>query len=209
MYNTRIKYAIENFIDENYFLPMKNKYELKETADSGKSLLELAVEGENICVEEYDNKKRCGFLRKPGKFGMQKCIDHFLLKNNGQAWDLYMIEMKSNVGDKKWRDIKAKVRSSLLNIKALCEFLGITLNNIYTYTTYEKECFTKPENTADPKTLIPKLGERAIDYKRDEWDANVIKIKIDEIISLPHKAVKMEYDDKIGLHGTLDIKSSR
>ena len=205
MYNTRMMYAINNFIDENYFLPMKDTYELKETEDSGKSLLKVTIEGENICVEEYDKKKRCGFLREAKKFGMQKCIDHFLLRDNGQSWDLYMIEMKSNVGDKKWRDIKAKMRSSLLNIKALCVFLGITIDHIYTYTTYEKECFTAPENTADPKTLLPLFGEKAINFKRDEWDRNVMKIQIGENATLSHKAIKMERDDKVGLYGTLNI----
>ena len=204
MYNTRMMYAMNNFIVENYFLPMKDIYELKETADSGKSLLRVTVDGENICVEEYDKKKRCGFLRQD-KSGMQKCIDHFLLKNNGQSWDLYMIEMKSSVGDMRWRDIKAKMRTSLLNIKALCVFLGISIDNIYTYTTYEKERFTTPESTADPKTLVPLFGEKATNYKRDEWDRNVIKIQIDTIVTLPHNAIKMERDEKIGLHGALNI----
>ena len=205
MYNTRITYAIDNFIDENYFLPMKNYYELRETVESGKSLLKVIIEGENICVEEFDKKKRCGFLRESGTFGMQKCIDHFLLKENGSTWNLYMIEMKSSVGDKKWRDIKAKMRSSLLNVKALCEFLGITLDIIYAYTTYEKECFTSLENTADPKSLIPLLGEKAVNFKQDEWEMGVIKIRIDEIFTIPHTAIKMERDEKIGLHGTLNI----
>ena len=205
MYNTRMMYAIYNFIEEDYFLPMKEEYELKETAESGKSILKVTLEGENICVEEYDKKKRCGFLREDKKFGMQKCIDHFLLKKNGLSWDLYMIEMKSNVGDKTWRVIKAKMRTSLLNINALCVFLGIRIDNIYSYTTYEKECFTTPENTADPKSLLPLFGEKATNYKRDEWDRNVIKIKIDEIVTLPHNAIKMERDEKIGLHGALNI----
>ena len=57
MYTTRIKYAMDNFIVENYFLPMEGSYELKENSESGKSLLVLSIEGVNICVEEYDNKK--------------------------------------------------------------------------------------------------------------------------------------------------------
>lgn len=205
MYDTRITFAIDNFIDENYFLPMKNYYELRETLDSGKSILKLSIEDENICVEEYDKKGRCGFTKVNKKFGMQKCIDHFVLKRDGDSWDLYMIEMKSSVGDKKWLEIKAKIRSSLLNIKALCVFLGITLNNIYAYTTYENERFTRPENTADPKSLLPLLGERATNFKLDEWDKGVIRINIDETITLSHTAIKMDRDEKIGLHGKLTI----
>lgn len=43
MYTTRIKYAMDNFIVENYFLPMEGSYELKENSESGKSLLVLSI----------------------------------------------------------------------------------------------------------------------------------------------------------------------
>lgn len=205
MYNTRIQFAMDYFIEEKYFLPSKNYYELYENTESGKSLLKVTIEGENICVEEFDKKKRCGFLRADSKFGMQKCIDHFILKNDGDYWDLYMIEMKSSVGSQKWLDIKAKMRSSLFNIKALCEFLGVKINKIYTYTTYERECFETAENTTNPKSLISPLGEKTTNFKRDEWDKGVIKFKIDEIVTLTHTSIKMERDAKIGLHGTLNI----
>lgn len=198
---------MDNFIDENYFLPMKDNYELKEIAESGKSLLVLNVEGTNICVEEYDNKKRCEFVRGAKKQGMKKCIDHFVLKYNGSDWDLHMIEMKSSVGDKNWNDIKAKMRSSYLNIKAMCEFLGIHVDKVYTYTTYEKICFSTPENSADLMALYPLFGEKATNSKQDEWDQGIINIKIDEIIKWPHKAIKMERDAVSGLQGRLNIFS--
>lgn len=205
MYNSRIKFAMDNFIVEDYFTSMKNAYDLKETAESGKSLLKLSIDGENICVEEFDKKKRCGFLREPSTFGMQKCIDHFLLKKNGDVWNLYMIEMKSKVDDSKWYDIKAKVRSSFLNIKALCEFLGISIGDIHTFTTYEREGFIQPENTSDPLTLKQPLGEKASNLKRDEWEKGIIRIKVDEILTFRHKAIKMERDATIGLFGSLSI----
>lgn len=205
MYNSRIQYAIDNFIDEGYFLPMKQSYELKETADSGRSLLKVTITGENICVEDYDNKKRCGFLRISKEYGMQTCIDHFLLKEAGTSWDLYMIEMKSGVGHNTWKKIKLKMRSSLLNIKALCEVLGITIGEVYACTTYETEKFSTPENTADPKALVAQLGKKAIDPKRDEWNQNIINIEVDGLIELPHKAIKMERDSNGVLQGELQI----
>lgn len=204
MYNSRIKFAIDHFIMDGYFTPMQSTYHLKETAESGKSLLKVSISGDNICVEDFDKKKRCGFLQDSSKFGMQKCIDHFLLKKNEDLWDLYMIEMKSKVDDGKWIEIKAKVRSSLLNIRALCEFLGVRIGEIYTFTTYEREGFTSAEKTSDPLVLKQPLGEKAIHLKRDEWDKDVIKIKIDELITLKHKAIKMERDTD-GLYGVLDI----
>lgn len=205
MYNARMTFAIDNFIAEEYFLPTKEKYELKEEKESGKRLLVLAVDGEHICVEEYDKKKRCGFLREHSKFGMQKCIDHFVLKNNGQAWDLHMIEMKSSIGNKTWNDIKLKMRSSLFNVKALCVFLGITVENIYTYTTYENERFIPASSTTDPKTIVPLLGKKAMDSKRDEWDKNIMKLSIDEVVTLPHRAIQMVRSEAGELQGTLNI----
>lgn len=205
MYDSRIQFAMDNFILENYFLPMNNTYDLKETAESGKSLLVLQIKDDNICVEEYDIKKRCGFLKSDKKFGMQKCIDHFILVKRNHGWDLCMIEMKSGVGSGEWNAIKAKVRSSLHNIKALCLFLGITIDKVYTYTTYERESFQTPKNTTDIKTFIPLLGEKASNFKDDEWDKGVIKINIDEIITLPHKAIKMVRNANGVLEGSLTI----
>lgn len=205
MYDSRIQYAMDNFIEENYFLPMQNQYELLETAESGKSCLNLQVNDINICVKEYDSLHKCAFLRIDKKYGMQKCIDHFVLKKQNDVWDLYMIEMKSSVGDKKWREIKAKVRSSYLNIRGLCEFLGITIGKVFTYTTYERERFNRPSNTADLMTLIPPLGEKATNFKKDEWDKGIINIKIDDIIPFPHKAVKMERNSNDVLEGNLQI----
>ncbi|MHC1732017.1 MAG: hypothetical protein AB9888_08330 [Bacteroidales bacterium] len=196
---------MDTFIVEDYFTPMKNTYDLKETAESGKSLLRVTIDGENICVEDYDKKKRCGFLRESSAFGMQKCIDHFLLKKNGETWNLYMIEMKSRIDDKKWYEVKAKMRSSLLNIKALSEFLGIRIGEIYAFTTYERDCFTQPEKTSDPITLMSPLGQKATNFKRDEWDKNIIKINIDEIQTFTHQAIKMKRDEAIGLYNTLNI----
>lgn len=203
MHSKRIEYAMENYISENYFLPMNSYYELKETAESGKSLLRLSVDGENICVEEYDKKKRCNFLRDSG--GLQKCIDHFLLKKNDENWDLYMIEMKSKVNDNKWIDVKQKVRASFLNIQALCVFLGINIGNVYTITTYERVEFNTPKTTPDPKALTPQLGLKARMSKKEEWEKGIIVVDFDQPITFPHQAVKMDRFDDIGLSNSLKI----
>lgn len=205
--NNRIQFAIDNFILENYFLPISNNYNLKEKTEKGKSLLKLYVKDDNICVEEYDSKKRCAFLKTEKKFGMQKCIDHFILVKRNHGWDLCMIEMKSGVGFGEWRSIKEKVRSSLYNIKALCVFLGITIDNTYIYTTYERLSFQTTKDTADIKAHIPLLGSKAINYKEDEWDKNIIKVDIDlDIIKeFPHQAIKMTRNANGVLEGNLTI----
>ena len=81
MYNNRIKFAIDSFIKENFFTDMKNVYDLKEESKEGKSTLHLTVNGNNICVEEYDNNQihgKCNFLREDNGTGLKKCIDHFI-----------------------------------------------------------------------------------------------------------------------------------
>lgn len=207
MLDKRIQFAIDNFILENYFLSMSNTYNLKEKTEKGKSLLKLCVNDDNICVEEYDSKKRCAFLRAEKKFGMQKCVDHFILIKRTYGWELCMIEMKSGVGLGEWRAIKEKVRSSFYNVKALCVFLGITIDKVCIYTTYERVSFQTAKDTADIKAHIPLLGEKASNYKEDEWDKNIIKVDMDgDIIeTLQHEGVKMVRNTNGVLEGNLTI----
>lgn len=210
MFSNRIKYAIDNFIAEGYFVNNSAVYLLKETEDTGKSELNVKVNGINICVENYDKKKRCSFLREQKKFGMQKCIDHFLLLKQTDQWELHMIEMKKSVGSETWISIKQKMRASYLNIKALAVFLGIYIDDfkVVTYTTYEKDCFNNAVDTPNPKMLVPPLGERAIDYRKEEWDGGKMKLKLaDEVIlEFTHIPIKMNLSsDGTTLQGTLHI----
>jgi hypothetical protein len=205
VYKSRIKFAIDNFIIDNYFLPMKNIYELKETADSGKSVLKVNIENENICIEDYDNKPKCVFTREDKKYCMRKSVDHVLLLNDNDNWILHLIEMKSSLGNRTWIEVKGKFRASYLNMKALCEFLGISLSSVCTYTTFEKESFNTIQNLADPKTILPMLGEKAIDPKKDEWDKNIVTLNFGEGISFPHKSVKMTRNPNGELVGELSI----
>ena len=81
-------------------------------------------------------------------------------------------------------------------------------SKLYTYTTYENDRFHDASATSDPKVLVPKLGKKAIDLKKDEWDAGKIKFKVaeDVILEFPHKAIKMTRSaDGKTLHGALHI----
>lgn len=203
MYNSRVQYAIDQFIRNEYFLPEQNEYELLEKETSGKSLLKLTVDGVNICVEDYDSKIRCGFVKEEKRYGMKTCIDHFVLKENGDVWDLYMFEMKTSIGNNKWKSIKLKIRSSYLHIQALCGFLGIKLGVINACTTYEIEQFNTA--SADPKTMLVQLGKRADNFKEDEWNQGKIIIHFDEEMTVPHRALQMTRQGDFGLVGELHI----
>lgn len=211
MYNSRIKFAIDNFIKEKYFTEMKNIYDLKEESKEGKSILTLTVNGKNICVEEYDNDQihgKCNFLKIERDMGLKKCIDHFILKENGSKWDLHMIEMKTGVGYSTWDEIKKKNRSSYFNIMALCTVLGIELKGVYSYTTYEHDKFESFNGTTNPKIYTPLLGGKPNDFKKDEWDKDLINISLGdkgEVISFPHKAIQMNRNSDGILQGVCEI----
>ena len=49
-------------------------------------------------------------------------------------------------------------------------FMGIEVEEIKTYTTYENEKFNSGRETTNPRMIVPPLGEPAIDFKKEEWD---------------------------------------
>lgn len=197
---------MEELLQENYFLPQSNKYVLRENAAEGKSTLEVSLVNENYCIEDYDHSKKCGFFVEDGKIGMQKSVDHVLLEKKGESkWILHLIEMKSSVGNKTWRDIKQKVRTSYLSMEALAAVMGIKVEEIKTYTTYETEKFNSSKETTNPKMIIPPLGEPAIDFKKEEWDKNIIRIKVGEELTFSHREIKMKNIDNV-LMGKLDLE---
>ena len=206
MFDERLQYALDNFLARDYFSKINSSYCLieggNEKEDIKSSFLRLNIETEdNLCVQNYDFKPRCNFLSNDKANGMQKCIDHFILRRCGKKWELHMIEMKTTVGFRTWLDIKYKMRSSYLNIKALAVFLGISLEdeNIFAYTTYHKDAMAISDMDS-PRTLLPNVGGRAIDPKKEEWDADCIYIPIigsenpfhfKTFIKLKHKKIKM------------------
>lgn len=50
---------------------------------------------------------------------------------------------------------------------------------------------TRVQYAANPKVFVPKLGEPAIDLKKEEWDKNRICVTISEKIVFPHQSIKM------------------
>lgn len=179
----RISYALKNFLNDNFrYDSDSSTYELLELADEGKSRLTVHVgTTENICVKNYDSSPKWGIINNSKKIHMSKCVDHFIFKRNQLGiWELHIFEMKTTVGFKTWSNIKYKLRSSYLSIKAIAVYLGIKLSdeNITVYTTYENDKKMRVENTTDPKAMLPRVGDKAIDAKKDEWDAGVINVPV-------------------------------
>lgn len=208
MYNNRIQYALDNFIMDQYFLPMNHHYHLREEKDSGKSDLSVVIKNDNLCIYDFDNKKKCNFLRIEKKTGMQKSVDHILFEKGLDNWRLHLIEMKSSVGRKTWQEaIKPKVRTSYLTALAIAEFLGIRVFDAVAYTTYENERFDGIEKGANPRAMIPHLGIAARNPVTDEWEKDQMFLNLGKELRIPHKKIQMSKNKATGiLEGALVIE---
>lgn len=207
MFTERVQYAIDNFIMDDYFLEMQKNYHLKEEKDSGKSDLDVTIKNDNLCIYNFDDKKKCNFLRPEKTTGMQKSVDHILFEKIDDGWRLHLIEMKSGVGYKTWLEsIKPKVRTSYLTSLAIADFLGIKISDVVAYTTYSEEKFSDNSNKTNPRTFVPPLGEKARNPVKDEWEKNQMFLELGEELRIVHKRIKMKKDEQSGvLLGNLEI----
>ena len=200
MYTERVQYAIDNFIMEHYFLDMQHNYHLKEEKDSGKSDLDVTIKSDNLCIYNFDDKKKCNFLRPDKKRGMQKSVDHILFEQVDDGWRLHLIEMKSSVGYNTWLEsIKPKVRTSYLTSLAIADFLGIKITDIVAYTTSDEEKFSANSNKTNPRAFVPPLGKKARDPVKDEWEKDQLLLELGEEFKIVHKRIKMNKDEKTGV----------
>ena len=203
---SRVQYALDNFLNPKFFDSKKDTYELLETDDMGKTKLTLHVGTmDNICIKNYDRNIVWNFLREEKNFHMRKSIDHFILKKNlSNIWELHMFEIKKTIQLSSWRDVKNQMRTSYFTIKALATFLGIEIfnENIFTYTAYandEKLSCAKFVENSTTKTF--QTGHPLIDHKKDEWDANAIYIPLitpdgeEEFTKFKHTKIKLHSDD--------------
>lgn len=206
MIEERVKYGIDNFLEENFFLPFGNSYCLEEKSELGRSVLEIEIQGDNLCCEDYDHKGKCSFLKVDSSFGLRKSVDHVLIQKKEEKWILHLIEMKSKVDNKKWLEIKQKIRASYFNVCALEKVLGIHIDEVRTYTTYENVGFWSSGKSEDPKIRTAPLGQRMLPVAEEEWKNNMIYVDVGEIVQFRHDAVKMQRtEDGAKLMGELNI----
>lgn len=200
MLTDRTKYAINNFIMDQFFLDMQHNYHLKEEKESGKSDLDVTIKSDNLCIYNFDDKKKCNFLKTDKKHGMQKSVDHILFEQIDDGWCLHLIEMKSSVGYSTWLEsIKPKVRTSYLTSLAIADFLGIKITDIIAYTTYDEEKFSAKSNETNPRAFVPPLGKKARDPMKDEWEKDQLFLELGSELKIVHKRIKMNKDEKTGV----------
>lgn len=206
MIEERVQYGINNFLEDDFFLPFSDSYCLKEKTETGKSELQVDVQGENLCSEDYDHKGKCNFLKEKSSFKLRRSVDHVLLQKKEARWILHLIEMKSKVDNKKWIEIKQKIRASYFNICALERVLGIHFDEVRTYTTYENTGFWSVDKSEDPKIIVAPLGKPMPPVPEKEWENNIISVDVGEVMKFQHTAVKMQRtEDGDKLVGRLSI----
>ena len=150
------------------------------------------VRGDNLCSEDYDHKGKCNFLKKESPFKLRRSVDHVLLQKKEEKWILHLIEMKSKVDNKKWHEIKQKIRASYFNVRALEGVLGIHIDEIRTYTTYESTGFWNTDRSEDPKIMVAPLGKPMPPAPEKEWENNIISVDVGAVMKFQHVAVKMQ-----------------
>lgn len=120
---------------------------------------------------------------------------------------MHLIEMKSKVDDKKWHEIKQKTCASYFNVCALERVLGIHIDEVEVYTTYETTGFWHSEQSEDPKIIVPLLGKPLPPKPESEWENHRISVDVGEIVQFHHHAVKMQRtEDGRKLIGELNIQ---
>lgn len=180
-YPSRVQKAIDEMIVSGYFLAEQQQYVLKELDEKGYSELTVSVKGTNLCIESYDKKLRCAFAKQDKKYGMTMCVDHVLfVMDSEEHWKVYLIEMKTGMGNETFLDVKKKVRANYFSIKALCTYLGIELSDkdIEVYVTYSsRSSNVTPNETPNPATLKAMIGERYTGVMQSEWNKDRIVLQ--------------------------------
>lgn len=207
MYSNRIQYALDHFFLEDYFSPENTEYTLEESDDMGKTSLLVNITGTNLCIANFDDKKRCEFVKIDSKEGMRKCSDHIVFQQVENDWRLIIIEMKSSISDNTWKNVKQKTRATYLNAAAIAAFLGIEIGSVQVYTTYERETFGLIGDTTELATYKVPLGTMSRSLKNDEWDKNRIGYTVDGTVEyFPHQAIKVHRNSETNiLEGSLAI----
>ena len=207
MTDTRVQYGIDNFLQEGFFITAGQEYLLEETQESGKSALTVYVSGENLCGKDFDHKGKCNFLNSSNQYKLKRSVDHVILqKKTDEGWILHLIEMKSQVDNKRWYEIRQKVRASYFNVCALERVLGIHIESVLVYTTYERTRFTGISSSPDIKTFALPLGKYVAPMPKEDWENHQISVDVGEFVKFKHKAVKMKRNSsESGLVGELEL----
>lgn len=111
-----------------------------------------------------------------------------------KRWKLYLIEMKSSIGAKKWVDIKGKFRASYLLAKAIAGMLELNISETVMYTTFEKVDLRLPDTV--PSARRVKSGEPLVRME-DEWKGERFCLNLGTRVPFMHVPLQMVKKEKL------------
>lgn len=192
MKENKRKYIIEKLMLPGFITYEKQDMVLEELKESGRSLLHVQLLSEkNLCIANMDDKKTIfQFFCADDKLCMKKRVDHMIFEHQRKdQWKLYLIEMKSSVGEKKWIEIKGKFRASYLVGQAIAGMLEMDIAETVMYTTFAQVHFN-PSDTM-PTARRSRSG-RVMVRMEEEWSGGKFGLNFGERISFVHQPVPMK-----------------
>lgn len=158
------------------------------------------VSDENLIIKNVDKKNtQMYFFQSSGTKSMLKRVDHIVFEHiSDNNWKLHLIEMKSNIFDKKWIEVKGKFRASYLLSQGIAAMLEMNIAEICMYTTYENVHFSCPETMPSARRLplgIPQIKPQ------DEWNGGKVGLNFGTEIRFSHIPTQMRRNENDVLVG--------
>lgn len=158
MEKNRRRFIIHELMKPGFITEENQEIVLIESEESGKSELKVRLAlSDNLCISNVDKKNtELQFFQNDQGKSMNKRVDHIIFEHQwDDIWKLYLIEMKSSVGTKKWHEIKGKFRVSYLLSHAVAGMLELKISETRMYTTFERVRFLPSETIPTARRVKP------------------------------------------------------
>ena len=189
---TKREFIINELMVDDFIEHETNIIYLEEKDDTGKSELSFCISSkDNLVIKNVDSKNtQLLFFQDGSTKSMFKRVDHIIFENVAENdWKLHIVEMKSHVLVKRWREVKGKFRASYLLAQGIAAMLEMNLTEICMYTTYEKVDLELPDTMPSGRRLP--LGE-AIIKDKDEWDGRKVYLNFNTRLCFSHTPILMQ-----------------
>lgn len=199
----RRRFIIHELMKPGFITEENQEMVLIESEESGKSELKVRLAlSDNLCISNVDKKNtEIQFFQNDQRKSMNKRVDHIIFEHQGDdIWKLYLIEMKSSVGTKKWREIKGKFRASYLLSQAVAGMLELKISETRMYTTFERVQFLPSETI--PTARRVKSGVQLVRME-EEWSGQRFGLNFGECVPFVHTPIQMVRDENGVLTGCL------
>lgn len=197
------EFVIRELMEPGFIGNTSGEMVLEETKTKGRSRLNVRLKSEEtLCIANVDAKRTdLLFFQKDAAKCMDKRVDHMIFESRGEnRWRLHLIEMKSSVGEKTWKEVKGKFRASYLVAQAVAAMLEMNLSDAVMYTTFERVQFAFSDTM--PVGRRGNLGRQLVRMK-DEWDGGKFGLNFGRRIPFVHKPIPMTRNEDGVLVGEL------